>query len=169
MSFCLLYLRKIIPICFLKGWLNPPFEKKTSKFGDAYCWWFRNPIPNHLWCIKPCKSWDLNYLFTSTGEFTGFSTAIPRLHAMPATLGGLSCTMRAWHTSCKDNWVQHATWRRSRPNAGPLSTRLQQNPGGHFCCRKLARGMYRLFLSKDRRWIYSLRIRRYVLRFRDFP
>ena len=20
-----------------------------------YCWWFRNSIPNHLACIKPCK------------------------------------------------------------------------------------------------------------------
>ena len=23
-----------------------------------YCWWFRNPIPNHLRCTKPCKLWD---------------------------------------------------------------------------------------------------------------
>ena len=25
-----------------------------------YCWWFRNPIPNHLGCIKPQKNNGLN-------------------------------------------------------------------------------------------------------------
>ena len=46
------------------------FDHPRIKNRWNYCWWFRNPYPNHLGCRKPWKYCDK--LPTSTGEFTGF-------------------------------------------------------------------------------------------------
>ena len=27
-----------------------------------HCWWFRNPVHNHLGCIKPCQKWDTYHI-----------------------------------------------------------------------------------------------------------
>ena len=37
------------------NWTDRPNGLQLRHLGFPYCWWFRNPIPNHLGCIQPCK------------------------------------------------------------------------------------------------------------------
>ena len=63
----------------INGWnlrIRAPLEKENSDFQTIifsfYCGWFRNPIPNHLGCVKQiCESWDKTTV-PSTGFHAGF-------------------------------------------------------------------------------------------------
>ncbi len=56
---------KVVGILWCPEWWLSNQNKDLHPWTLTYGWWFRNSIPNHLGCIKPCKSWDK--LPTSTG------------------------------------------------------------------------------------------------------
>ena len=74
------------------------YKKRSQPWSDSqrgwYCWWFRNPIPNHLGCYKPVLKNEINlpyqlvfspdFWLPSTVAFPGILKA-PRWWAMPDT------------------------------------------------------------------------------------